>query len=126
MKALKTMIIMLVVIFMGGMIAGCQPTVKTEVMVPAGRTLTVGDQVRLFHSGSEDIQNFFCIGDVVPVSRETVVYNGVSRTEVGKIKILSYEGPQAILAEVVEGTVRAGNIAEKGESACMVYLPYTK
>jgi hypothetical protein len=26
---------------------------------------------------------------------------------------------------VVEGTVMAGNIAEKGESACMVYLPET-
>jgi hypothetical protein len=126
MKAPKALIMVMAAIFMGGLIAGCQPaSVKSEVMAPAGKTMTVGDKVRLFHSGNEDIQQFFCVGDIVPVSREVIVYGEANRTEVGKIKVLSYEGPQAILAEVVEGTVMAGNIAEKGESACMVYLPET-
>lgn len=94
--------------------------------MPAGVTSTVGDQVRLFHSGNENIQKVFCVGDVIPVYREVDAYGVTKRTEVGKIKVLSYDGKQSILAQVVEGTVSPGNIAEKEATACMVYVPVTK
>ena len=91
--------------------------------MPAGVTSTVGDQVRLFHSGNENIQKVFCVGDVIPVYREVDAYGVTKRTEVGKIKVLSYDGKQSILAQVVEGTVKPGNIAEKEATACMIYVP---
>lgn len=124
MDKIKSLLLVVAVCFMGSMIAGCQaPPVKSEVMAPVGKTLTVGEKVRLFHSGSEDIKKVFCIGDVIPVSKETFAYGVTKRTEVGKVKVVSYEGNQAIIADVVEGTVKAGNIAEKDATACMVYVP---
>jgi hypothetical protein len=103
---------------------GCTtPAVKSEVAMPAGVTSTIGDKVRLFHSGSANIKEVFCVGDVVPVYKEVSAYGVVKRIEVAKIKVLSYEGSQSIIAEVVEGTVKPGNIAEKEATACMVYVP---
>lgn len=127
MKTVKILALLAAACMVFGMVTGCQaPAVKSEVAVPAGKTLTVGDKVRLFHSGSEDIKKVFCVGDVIPVFKEAFVYGVVKRTEVGKIKVLSYEAKQAIIAEVVEGTVKAGNIAEKEATACMIYAPDTE
>ncbi len=127
MNTLKSLILVTVSLFMCVVIAGCQgPAAKSDVIVPAGKTLTVGDKVRLFHSGGEDIKKIFCIGDVVPVYKEAFNLGMVQRTEVGMVKVVSYEGKQAILAQVVSGTVKAGNIAEKEATACMVYLPETE
>ncbi|MRR57046.1 MAG: hypothetical protein EG824_02360 [Deltaproteobacteria bacterium] len=124
MDRIKSLLLVVAVCIMGSMIVGCQaPPVKSEVMAPVGKTLTVGEKARLFHSGSEDIKKVFCIGDVIPVSKETVAYGVMKRTEVGKVKVVAYEGNQAIIAEVVDGTVKAGNIAEKDATACMVYVP---
>jgi hypothetical protein len=124
MSTIKSLLLLVAVCFVGSVISGCQTTpVKSEVMAPAGKTLTIGEKVRLFHSGNEDIKKVFCIGDVIPVSKETAAYGVIKRTEIGKVKVVAYEGNQAIIAEVVEGTVKAGNIAEKDATACMVYVP---
>lgn len=124
MGTIKSLLLLVAVFFVGSVIAGCQaPPVKSEVMAPVGKTLTIGEKARLFHSGSEDIKKVFCIGDVIPVSKETAAYGVIKRTEVGKVKVVAYEGSQAIIAEVVDGTVKAGNIAEKDATACMVYIP---
>lgn len=124
MKSLKIMILLVFVCLASALMTGCTaPAVKSEVSMPAGVTSTIGDQVRLFHSGDENIQKVFCVGDVIPVYREVDAYGVTKRTEVGKIKVLSYAGKQSILAQVVEGTVKPGNIAEKAATACMVYAP---
>jgi len=124
MKSLKIMILLVLTCLASTLMTGCTtPAVKSEVTMPAGVTSTVGDQVRLFHSGNENIQKVFCVGDVIPVYREVDAYGVTKRTEVGKIKVLSYDGKQSILAQVVEGTVRPGNIAEKEATACMIYVP---
>ncbi len=118
------MILLAFVCLASVVMTGCSaPAVKSEVSMPAGVTSTIGDQVRLFHSGVENIQKVFCVGDVIPVYREVDAYGVTKRTEVGKIKVLSYDGKQSILAQVVEGTVTPGNIAEKEATACMVYVP---
>ncbi len=127
MKSLKIIILLVVTCLAFTVMTGCTtPAVKSEVTMPAGVTSTIGDKVRLFHSGNEDIQKIFCVGDVIPVYKEVFAYGVIKRIEVGKIKVFSYDGSQSIIAEVVEGTVKPGNIAEKEATACMIYVPETE
>jgi hypothetical protein len=124
MRNVKMLILLVLACLVSAVMTGCTtPAVKSEVAMPAGVTSTIGDKVRLFHSGSANIKEVFCVGDVVPVYKEVSAYGVVKRIEVAKIKVLSYEGSQSIIAEVVEGTVKPGNIAEKEATACMVYVP---
>jgi len=127
MRHLKIMILLAVTCLVATLFTGCAtPKVKSEVAMSSVGTSTIGDTVRLFHSGSQDIEKVFCVGDVIPVYREVDAIGVTNRTEVGKIKVLSYEGKQSILAQVVEGTVKPGNIAEKEATACMIYVPATE
>lgn len=121
------MILLILICLVSAIMTGCTTSaVKSEVTMPAGVTSTIGDKVRLFHSGSANIKEVFCVGDVIPVYKEVFAYGVVKRIEVAKIKVLSYEGSQSIIAEVAEGTVKPGNIAEKDATACMVYVPETE
>lgn len=127
MKNAKMMMLLILICLVSAVMSGCTtPAVKSEVAMPAGVTSTIGDKVRLFHSGSANIKEVFCVGDVIPVYKEVFAYGVAKRNEVAKIKVLSYEGSQSIIAEVVEGTVKPGNIAEKDATACMVYVPDTE
>lgn len=127
MKILKIVSLFAVACLLPMVMTGCAaPVVKSEVVSMAGKTMTVGDKVRLFHSGSEDVKKVFCVDDVIPVFKEVSAWGVTKRIDVGKIKVLFYEGNQAIIAEVVEGTVKAGNIAEKEATACMIYVPETE
>jgi len=127
MKNAKMMILLILICLVPAIMTGCTTSaVKSEVTMPAGVTSTIGDKVRLFHSGSANIKEVFCVGDVIPVYKEVFAYGVAKRNEVAKIKVLSYEGSQSIIAEVVEGTVKPGNIAEKDATACMVYVPETE
>ena len=124
MKILKIGTLFAVACLLSMVITGCtEPVVKSEVVATAGKTMTIGDKVRLFHSGSEDVKKVFCVGEVIPVFKEVSSQGVTKRIDVGKIKVLSYEGNQAIIAQVVEGTVKSGNIAEKEATGCMVYVP---
>jgi len=40
--------------------------------------------------------------------------------EVGKIRVLSYVGEDYIKGEVIEGELKAGDIAEKGDVASLI------
>ncbi len=80
-----------------------------------------GKKVRLFHSGTQDVKKTICVGDVIPVYREVYAYGAIKRTEVGKIKVLSYLGEHYIEAEVVAGKIRLGDVAQKESAACLVH-----
>ena len=80
-----------------------------------------GKRVRLFHSGTQDVKKTICVGDVIPVYREVYAYGAIKRTEVGKIRVLSYLGEHYIEAEIVEGKIRLGDVAQKESAACLVH-----
>jgi len=79
--------------------------------------LEVGDIVCMFQSGTPDVKKAINIGDVLVVYRERQKH---SLKEVGKIKVLSYSGEDYLKGEVVEGEIKAGDIAKKGEAASLV------
>jgi hypothetical protein len=80
-----------------------------------------GKRVRLFHSGTQDVKKVICIGDVIPVYREVYAYGAIKKTEVGKIKVLSYFGEHYIEAVIVEGKIKLGDVAQKESAACLVH-----
>jgi hypothetical protein len=82
-----------------------------------------GAIVCLFQSGTADVKKAISIGDILVVYRE-----GAKRElkEVGKIKVLSYTGEDYLKGEVVEGEIKAGDIAKKGEVASLVISPADK
>jgi hypothetical protein len=76
-----------------------------------------GDVVCLFHSGTEDVKKEIHINDILIVYRENHEHQ---LKEVGKIRILSSVGEDYLKGEVVEGEVKAGDIAKKGDVASLV------
>jgi hypothetical protein len=76
-----------------------------------------GETVCLFESGTEDVKKAININDIIPVYRESKSHE---LKEVGKIKVLSYAGEDYLKGEVIEGEVRTGDIAKKGDVASLV------
>jgi len=76
-----------------------------------------GAIVCLFQSGTADVKKAININDVLPVYRESKSHE---LKEVGKIKVLSYVGEDYLKGEVVEGELKAGDIAKKGGVASLV------
>jgi hypothetical protein len=76
-----------------------------------------GDIVCLFQSGTADVRKAITVNDVLPVYRESKSHELV---EVGKIRVLSYVGEDYIKGEVIEGELKAGDIAEKGDVASLI------
>jgi hypothetical protein len=83
----------------------------------AKRIMVKGTVVCLFQSGTADVRKAININDVLPVYRESKPHE---LKEVGKIKVLSYVGEDYLKGEVVEGELRAGDIAKKGEAAGLI------
>ena len=79
--------------------------------------LVKGTVVCLFQSGTADVKKAISMGDVLVVYREGPKHE---LKKVGKIKILSYSGEDYLKGEVVEGEIKAGDIAKKGEVASLV------
>ncbi len=75
------------------------------------------ETVCLFQSGTADVKNTISAGDLLTVYREIGKHE---LKEVGKIKVLSYIGEDYLKGEVVEGEVRTGDIAKKGDAASLV------
>ena len=82
-----------------------------------------GAPVCLFQSGTADVKKAISMGDVLIVYREGPKHE---LKEVGKIKVLSYSGEDYLKGEVVEGEIKAGDIAKKGEVASLVISPGDK
>ena len=76
-----------------------------------------GTLVCLFQSGTADVKKAININDILPVYRENKDHE---LREVGKIKVLSFEGEDYLKGEVVEGEIKAGDIAKKGDVASLV------
>jgi len=76
-----------------------------------------GEMVCLFQSGTADVKNTISAGDLLTVYREIGKHD---LKEVGKIKVHFYIGEDYLKAEVVEGEVRTGDIAKKGDAASLV------
>jgi hypothetical protein len=76
-----------------------------------------GTIVCLFQSGTSDVKKSININDILSVYRESTSHKF---KEVGKIKVLSYVREDFLKAEVVEGEVKAGDIAKKGDAASLI------
>jgi hypothetical protein len=95
-------------------------TVQADDKVKGEVMMKVGNTVNLFHSGTADVKKEICLNDVIPVYRETMA-GGHSRVkEVGKVKVLGYEGEHYFKAEVVSGEIKVGDIAKKETAYCLV------
>ncbi len=81
--------------------------------------MRIGETVYLFHSGTPDVRRSIHPGDVLTVHR---VDSSCTAREVGKIRVISYVGAIYLKGEVVEGEVRADDIAKKGEVSCLVII----
>jgi len=79
--------------------------------------MKAGDAVCLFQSGTADVKKAITIGDILVVYREDPKHE---LKEVGKIKVLSYSGEDYLKGQVVEGEIKAGDIAKKGDVASLV------
>jgi hypothetical protein len=76
-----------------------------------------GTVVCLFQSGTADVKKAINVNDILPVYREGKSHE---LKEAGKIKVLSYVGEDYLKGEVVEGELKAGDIAKKGNAASLI------
>lgn len=76
-----------------------------------------GDEVYLFHSGTEEIKRIIHLNDILAVYR-TNPSGAIS--EVGRIRIISFIGEMFLKGEVIEGELRSDDIARKGSVSCLV------
>jgi hypothetical protein len=76
-----------------------------------------GTVVCLFQSGTADVRKAININDILPVYRESKSHE---LKKVGKIKVLSYVGEDYLKGEVVEGELKAADIAKKGDVAGLI------
>lgn len=125
-KNMKTMVKILALSIFGvlavsPLAAYAAMTYKSEVVKKSG------DNLYIFESGTQDVKKDFCLNDVIPVYHEAAYgwpikgYGEVKTTsEVGEIKVLSYVGNHNFEAQVVNGSVQAGDIAEKVGDSCPV------
>jgi len=79
-----------------------------------------GAVVCLFQSGTADVKKAINVNDVLSVYRESKSHE---LKEVGKIKVLSFVGEDYLKGEVIEGELKAGDIAKKGAVASLVISP---
>ncbi len=111
-----------VFMLLGGLLttgaAGAAPEVMSELVVKEGQ------KVWLFHSGTPEVRKAICPGEVIPVYREVDVGSDHYKVEeVGKVKVLSYEGKNYFEARVVSGAVKLGDTATKNAVSCLVIAP---
>jgi len=76
-----------------------------------------GAVVCLFQSGTADVKKAITVNDILSVYRESKSHE---LKEVGKIKVLSYVGEDYLKGEVIEGEIKADDIAKKGEVASLI------
>jgi hypothetical protein len=93
------------------------PIEQERVEKAAKGIMEKGATVCLFQSGTADVKKAISIDDILVVYAEGPKHE---LKEVGKIKILSYSGEDYLKGEVVEGEIKAGDIAKKGEVASLV------
>ena len=93
------------------------PLQEERVEKAAKGIMVKGAVVCLFQSGTLDVKKAINTGDTLVVYRES---ESGELKEVGKIKVLSYSGENYLKGEVLEGEIKAGDIAKKGDAASLI------
>jgi hypothetical protein len=92
---------------------GTQPQNKAEIV------MQTGDEVTMFYGGSKEAQAVFCPGETVEVyraeSRQRLRY-----IKEGKVEITRVIDENYVEGKVVEGNVKPGYVARKGNVGCLV------
>ena len=76
-----------------------------------------GTVVCLFQSGTAGVKKVINKNDILPVYRENKSHE---LKEVGRVKVLSYVGENYVKGEIVEGEIKADDIAKKGDVAILI------
>lgn len=106
--------------------ASVQPStpVKVEMSKPqeAAYSGGPGTTVYLFYGKSKQAKEEFCDGAIVPVYRLEGEWAAtpVNRVQVGKVKVTKVLGERYLEAVVLEGSMRAGDIAALDNSECLI------
>jgi len=82
--------------------------------------MKAGTKLYLFHSGTEDVKNAIHENDSLTVYRKHPADLSVETREVGKVRVLTPLGDYYFDGEVIGGEVKAGDLAKKGTTACIV------
>jgi len=121
MKKIGTLLVVLLIVYSG--LPRLAPAVswspleeEREEKIAKG-ILVKGTIVCLFQSGTADVKKAINVNDVLSVYREGKSHE---LKEVGKIKVLAYVGEDYLKGEVVEGELKVGDIAKKGNVASLV------
>jgi hypothetical protein len=93
------------------------PLVEEREEKAAKGIMTKGAEVCLFQSGTLDVKNTINVNDILAVYRED---KSRELKEVGKIKVISYVREDYLKGMVVEGEIKAGDIAKKGDVASLI------
>jgi hypothetical protein len=115
-------ILITIVALAAGTIASSGSGVEAQEVM-SKLVMKAGQKVWLFHSGTPDVKKEICLNDIIPVYREKKLGNNYKVEEVGKIKVLSYEGRNYFEAVVVSGEARVGDIATLNAVSCLVLSP---
>jgi len=109
-------------VVIGGVVAGCStnPPVTSSLELNRGSILNIGDQAVFDVRGTGDVHKAVCLGETIPVYREVFIFQTMSRTEVGKVKVLSYAGDNKFNARVVEGQLRDGDKVRRDSATCLL------
>jgi len=125
MNRMRQLVMVFAMISMPVFISACgtlQPDDRIRAVVRDGHFAKPGDTVHLFYGMSKQAKEEFCPDAVVPVYRMGRGYY-VSKSEVGKIKVIKDLGEHYIEAVVAEGEIRPGDIAMQANSECLITMP---
>ena len=98
-----------------GQAVSYQPTFRLSP--DSGSVVVKGGSVYLFHSGTHDITGTVRSGDIFIVYR---IGPSCIMHEVGKVRFMNFHGDTYMEAEVIEGELKAGDIAKKGNISCLI------
>jgi hypothetical protein len=93
---------------------------KKSYQLKEEAVMTVGAKLYLFHSGTDEVRKTIHVNDELTVYREYPPDLSVETREVGKVRILSPLGDYYFDGEVIEGEIKAGDLAKKGIVACFI------
>ena len=83
----------------------------------SGSVVVKGGSVYLFHSGTRDITDTVHGGDIFIVYQ---ISPSCTMHEVGKVRFVNFVGDTYMEAQVIEGELKAGDIAKKGNISCLI------
>lgn len=116
-KAFASLLCMWVLSFPHAALAVSYTPAPLYHRMEVGEAAEVGDTIYLFHSGTPEVKRTIRPGDIISVFR---ISTSCRMAEEGKVRIVSFVGNTYLKGQVVEGDIRAGDIARKGSVSCLV------